>query len=85
MQLMSLNTHTGAAQADDGQGLQDAGSADNPGETQKQDDTQNILKTGEVDTHEGPHLRALQRGVRRERKDNKREINMCTDVCLYDG
>ena len=54
-----MSTHTRAAQADNSQGLQDAGSADNPGKTQKQDDPQYILEEGEVDTHEGPHLRAL--------------------------
>lgn len=54
-----MSTHTRAAQADNSQGLQDAGGADDPGETQKQDDPQNILEAGEVDTHEGPHLWAL--------------------------
>lgn len=57
-----LSTHTRAAQADDSQGLQDAGSADNPGESQKQDDPQNVLEARQVDAHEGPHLRALCRG-----------------------
>lgn len=54
-----MSTHTRAAQADDGQGLQDAGSADNPGKPQEQDDPQDILEAGQVDTHESPHLRAL--------------------------
>lgn len=57
------STHTRAAQADNSQGLQDASSADDPGKAQKQDDPQNILEAGEVDTHEGPHLRALYMGV----------------------
>ncbi len=65
-----MNTHTRAAQADNSQRLQDAGSADNPGKSQKQDDPQNILEAGEVDTHEGPHLRALRgKGEVREKQN----------------
>ena len=63
-----VNTHARAAQADDSQRLQDAGGADDPGETQEQDDPQNVLEAGEVDAHEGPHLRALWRQQSREEK-----------------
>lgn len=55
------DTYTGAAQADNNQRFQNAGCADYPGKAKKQDDPQNILEAGEVDTHECPHLRALRR------------------------
>lgn len=41
-----MSTHARTAQANDSQGLQDAGSADNPGKAQKQDDPENILEAG---------------------------------------
>lgn len=52
-------TYTGATQADYGQRLQDSRSAHNPGETEEEDDAQDVLQAGQVDAHEGPHLRTL--------------------------
>lgn len=52
-------TYTRATQADYGQRLQDSSSAHYPGETEEEDDAQNVLQAGQVDAHEGPHLRAL--------------------------
>ena len=53
-------TYTGAGHAHDGQRLQDARRANDPGETQEEDDPQDVLEAGQVHTHEGPHLRALE-------------------------
>lgn len=52
-------TYTGATQADYGQRLQDSRGAHNPCETEEEDDAQDVLQAGQVDAHEGPHLRAL--------------------------
>lgn len=52
-------TYTTAAHGYDDKGLQDACSSHNPGHSQKQDDPQDILKAGQVDAHERPHLWTL--------------------------
>lgn len=49
-------THTDAAHGDDGEGSQDSCGADDPGETQKEDHTQDVLHAGQVNSDEGSHL-----------------------------
>lgn len=64
-------THTDAAHGDDGEGSQDSCRADDPGETQEEDDTQDVLHAGQVHPDERPHLWDL-------RVD--RHTNTCTRV-----
>lgn len=59
LELVKLDTHTRTTQSYNGHRFQDACRANNPSQSEKQDDPQNVLEAGEVDTHEGPHLRAL--------------------------
>ena len=65
IELGKRDTHTGATQAYNGHRFQDACCADDPGQSKEQDDPQDVLEAGQVDAHEGPHLRALRRAARR--------------------
>jgi len=49
-------THADAAHGDDGEGAQDSRCAHDPGETQEEDHTQDVLHAGQVDADESSHL-----------------------------
>lgn len=53
-------THTDAAHGDDGKRSQDSCCANNPGETQKENHTKNVLHAGQVNPNEGSHLGYLE-------------------------
>lgn len=55
-------THTDAAHGDNGEGPQDSSRANNPAETQKQNDTQDVLHAGQVYADECAHLLDLRVG-----------------------
>lgn len=55
-------THTDAAHGDNGEGSQDSSCANNPAETQKQNDTQDVLHAGQVYSDESAHLVDLRMG-----------------------
>lgn len=54
-------THTDAAHGDDGKGAQDSCSSNDPSEAQEENDTQNVLHAGQVNSNKGSHLRDLQK------------------------
>lgn len=56
-----LKTHTDAAHGDDGEGSQDSRCANDPGEAQKENHTQDVLHAGQVNSNEGSHLGDLGR------------------------
>ena len=56
----ALVTHTGATHEHNEDGLQDAGYAHNPRQTQEEDHAENVLQAGQVDADEGAHAWALR-------------------------
>ena len=56
---MNIGTYTGAADEDDEKGLTNAGYTHDPGQTQEENDTKDVLDAGKVDAHQCPHLTVL--------------------------
>ena len=46
-------THSGAAEEDNEECLSDTGDTDDPTESEEENDTKNVLESGEVDSHDG--------------------------------
>lgn len=53
------NTHTATAYKDNAEALQHPSSSHHPGQSQEQDDTEDVLEAGQVYTHKRPHLGRL--------------------------
>lgn len=56
-------THAAAADEDDTEPLQDPSASHDPRQTQEQDHPEDVLQAGQIDAHEGPHLRRLRRNT----------------------
>lgn len=52
-------TNTGAAHEDNQEGLHDSGHPDNPRQPKEKDDAKDVLKTRQVDPHQGAHVGGL--------------------------
>lgn len=55
------STHTRAAEEDHAEGLHDPRDANDPCETEEEDDPKDILQAGQVDTHKSAHPGSLER------------------------
>lgn len=53
-------SYRGATHEDDDEGFDDPSDAHHPGHPEKQNDSQNVLKTGQIDAHQRAHPRSLQ-------------------------
>lgn len=69
------STHAAAADEDDAERLQHTGRSHHPGQPQEQDDPKNVLQAGQIDTHEGSHLRRLE-------EDSSSTVKSCSRLCL---
>lgn len=56
----SEDTHTAAADENNEEGLQHTGCAYHPGQSQEQDNPEDVLQAGQVHPHEGAHAGCLR-------------------------